>query len=317
MTRAVDRIRNSFSDVRLERTVEELGRERPKSRLVRISLVALAALVLYAWFSGDIAFDDMFTARRAENFHRFLAVDVQPFELRAEPFSLGAYASWAWKLGVDRGFAGALATLSMSVVAITLSALMACALLLFAARNVSTPRPFESVLPGQRGALAWKTVTTVTRALLIFLRAIPEYIWAFLFLAMLGASAWPAILALAIHNAGILGKLGAETVENLDSKPLRALRTLGATRAEIALVGVFPLTLSRFLLYVFYRFETCVREATVLGMLGVVSLGYWIQDARSRQFYDQMVLFVAFGASIVLLADLFSALVRAKLRRTS
>ena len=58
-----------------------------------------------------------------------------------------------------------------------------------------------------------------------------------------------------------------------------------------------------------------MREATVLGMLGVVSLGYWIQDARARQFYDQMILFVMLGAVIVLVADLFSALVRSKLRR--
>jgi phosphonate transport system permease protein len=158
-------------------------------------------------------------------------------------------------------------------------------------------------------------VTSLTRALLIFLRAIPEYVWAFLFLAMLGASAWPAILALGLHNSGILGKLGAETVENLDPRPLRALRGIGATRAQIALSAIFPLSLSRYLLYVFYRFETCVREATVLGMLGVVSLGYWIQDARSRQFYDQMVLFVALGALIVLAADLFSALVRSRLRK--
>jgi phosphonate transport system permease protein len=76
-----------------------------------------------------------------------------------------------------------------------------------------------------------------------------------------------------------------------------------------------PLVLGRFLMYFFYRFETCVREATVLGMLGVVSLGYWIQDARSKQFYDEMVFFVALGALIVLAADLLSAFARTSLRR--
>ncbi len=54
-----------------------------------------------------------------------------------------------------------------------------------------------------------------------------------------------------------------------------------------------PLALPRFLLYFFYRFESCIREATVLGMLGTVSLGYWIQDARGRQSYDEMLLLVA------------------------
>ncbi len=304
-----------FENAKLSESISDLHHERPKSKLVRVSLLVMLALVAYSWLSGDIALEDMFSHRRAENLHRFLAVDIQPYELRNEPFSIGAYAAWAWHLAVDRGFAGALQTLAMSILSITLAALAGAALLLFAARNVASAHPFEPIRPYFRRAWSWRIVTSLTRALLIFIRAIPEYIWAFLFLAMLGANAWPAILALALHNSGILGKLGAETVENLDPRPLRALRGIGATRAQIATSAIFPLSLSRYLLYVFYRFETCVREATVLGMLGVVSLGYWIQDARSRQFYDQMVLFVALGALIVLAADLFSAFVRSRLRR--
>lgn len=304
-----------FEHVELEHAVADLHRARPRSKLVRVSLLVMALLVGYSWLSGDIAFEDMFSHRRAENLHRFLAVDLQPFELRDHPASIGEHARWAWNLATDRGFAGALATLAMSILAITLAALLGSALLLFASRNFASSNPFEPPQPASARKLAWQLVTVATRAFLIFLRAIPEYIWAFLFLAMLGANAWPAVLALAIHNSGILGKLGAETVENLDARPLRALRGLGATRAEIALTAIFPLSLSRYLLYVFYRFETCVREATVLGMLGVVSLGYWIQDARSKQYYDQMVLFVALCALIVLGADLFSALVRSRLRR--
>ena len=58
-----------------------------------------------------------------------------------------------------------------------------------------------------------------------------------------------------------------------------------------------------------------MREATGLGMLGVVSLGYWIQDSRAKQYYDEMVVFVALGAALVLTADLASAIVRRALRR--
>lgn len=315
-----DAPRNSFADVPLRRSPEELWRERPRSRFVRFTLLALALLVAYSWFAGDIQVDDLFTARRRENLERFLTVDVRPYELRDADWTIGSYARWAWDLGLDRGFQGAVATLGMSILAITLAALAAAGLALFASRTVATARPFEARDRTASNAVrgrewAWRAVASTVRGLLVFLRAIPEYVWAFLLLAMLGATAWPAILALAIHNSGILGKLGAETVENLDPRSLRALRGLGATRGRIAIAAIFPLSLSRYLLYVFYRFETCVREATVLGMLGVVSLGYWIQDARSRQFYDQMVLFVGFGAGIVLCADLFSSFVRAKLRK--
>lgn len=309
--------RNDFADVPLAHDPRELWRSRPRSRLVRVSLVAIALLVVYAWTSGDVVVDDLFGARRAANLERFLSVDVVPFELREGGVGLPRYLGWVWDLGLDRGFAGALATLAISILAITIAGLAALALAFLAARNVAQANPFEATGRPASAVVrfAWRALSASTRVACVFLRAIPEYVWAFLFLAILGPSAWPAILALAIHNTGILGKLFAETVENLEPRPLGALRTLGGTRARIVVSAVLPLSASRFLLYVFYRFETCVREATVLGMLGVVSLGYWIQDARSRQFYDQMVAFVALGALIVLAADLFSALVRAKLRR--
>jgi len=304
--------------------IDALARARPRSRLVRWSLVLLALLVVWAWFGGEIQVSEAFGAQRIENLKRFLSVDIQPYALRGRPFDLGEHLDWCWRLAADRGLFGALATLSISVLAITLAGLGATCLMLFAARNVASREPFEAWIradgetahPRSQGA-AWKLVSSLVRAFLIFLRAIPEYIWAFLLLAMLGPSAWPAVLALAIHNSGILGKLGAETIENLDPRTLRVLREQGATRAQVSVAAILPLSLSRFLLYFFYRFETCVREATVLGMLGVASLGYWIQDSRTRQFYDEMLFFVTLGAAIVLGADLVSMLARWIVRRAS
>src|SRR5262249_12614862 len=141
-------------------------------------------------------------------------------------------------------------------------------------------------------------------------------IWAFLLLILLGPTAWPAVLALAIHNAGIIGKLTGECVENLDPQPLAALRGLGATRSQIALSAIFPMVFTRFLLFFFYRWETCVRDATILGLLGIVSLGYWIQDARARNHYDEMLFLVLLGAGLVLLVDLASVLARELVRHT-
>ena len=110
------------------------------------------------------------------------------------------------------------------------------------------------------------------------MRALPEYLLAFVLLLIFGVNGWPVVLALAIHNAGILGRLDSETIENADPTPLRALCAAGAGRRQMAVVALWPTVFGRGLLYVFYRWETCVREATVLGMLGVVSLGYWIDD---------------------------------------
>lgn len=298
---------------------------RPRSRLVRWSLVALLLLGIGSWCSGDIDVTDLVAPRRWANLRTFLREDAMPFPLRGKPLTLEAFSSWAGKLFSTRGLAGSLQTLSIAVLAISLAALGALLLAPLAARNFDAASPFETTakpdgeLPPseRRRQRSFRALVALVRAFLVFLRAIPEYVWAFLLLAMLGPSAWPAVLALAIHNAGILGKLGAETIENLESPPLRSLAWLGARRGQIGLAAVVPLGLTRFLLYFFYRFETCVREATVLGLLGVVSLGYWIQEARARHWYDEMLFFVALGAGIVLLGDLVSALARAYLRKAA
>ena len=75
------------------------------------------------------------------------------------------------------------------------------------------------------------------------------------------------------------------------------------------------MAMPRFLMFFFYRWETCVREATVLGMLGLVSLGFWIQDARARNIYDEMFLFILLGAGLILLGDQLSAIARKFIRK--
>jgi len=296
--------------------IEELRRGRERSRLLRVSAWGAIALCAFAWLTGSFGVDGFLSPRRLANLDRFLA-ELRPYPLQGREWDWGTAFEWAGAVMSERGLEAMLVTLGISVAAIALAALAAGLIALPAARSFATPRPYLSAgrAPGLAARLAWGAALWASRFLLIFFRAIPEYVWAFLLLALLGAGAWPAVLALAIHNSGILGKLGAEVVENLDRAPLAALHGAGASRAQLAVAGIFPASLSRFLLYFFYRWDTCVREATVLGLLGIVSLGYWIADARARNHYDEMFLLVLLGALLVLLGDLVSGLVRAWLRR--
>lgn len=295
---------------------EEIARlraARPRDRFLRASCWALGGLGAWSWLSGEIRLDELFTERRRANLERFLDREAVPRPLRDGEGGFAEFTAWAGRLWSETGAQATLATFWIALLAIVLAALAGAFLAPLGARSLMCADPYLP-LRDQRGR-GWRWVVAVTRGFCILLRAIPEYMWAFLLLAMLGSSAWPAVLALFLHNAGILGRLGADTVENLPQGPLAAQRALGAGRRQIAAGAIFPLALGRYLLYFFYRFETCVREATVLGMLGVVSLGYYVQDARARMRYDEMLFLVALGALLVIAADVASNLARRALRR--
>jgi len=296
--------------------VRRLRAARPRSRLARGSGLLLFGLFAYAWLGGDIGGGTLTPERRRANLERFLG-EIRPDPVREGPFDRGAAARWAGDFLRARGYDAALTTLAISVAAILIAGVAGLLLGLLAARTFASPEPY---LPGPRApsrtALwTWRAIAAATRVLFIFVRAIPEYVWAFLLLMAFGPSPWTAVFALAIHNVGILGRLDAETIENLPPAMPAALRGLGARRLPIAAFGLFPTLLPRFLLYYFYRWETCVREATVLGMVGVLSLGYWIADARARNQYDEMFALVLLGAALVLAGDVLSALARGAVRR--
>ena len=298
-------------------TIDELRRTRPRNRFARVSVLAMAVLVGYAWLAGDLELGRLFSARSASNLERFLG-EIRPYPLWGQPWDWGVAGRWLASTLEGAGGKAVLSTVALSVASICLAAVLALFLCLAAARNVATPEPFLPAArpPSRWRRFAWRAVVMATRAFLIFARAIPEYIWAFLLLTMFGLGAWPAVLALALHNAGILGKLNAEVVENLEPGTLRALRGVGGSRSQVAITAILPAALGRFLLYFFYRWETCVREATVLGLLGFVSLGWYIQQARAGVRYDEMALFVLLGAGIILVGDLTSAVARTLVRRS-
>ncbi len=300
----------------LDEAVAGLWRERPRSQFVRASLWAVFLLMVVSWVVGEFDWADLFSQRRATNLARFM-VEVRPLPLQGVDWDWGIAWNWSSELFADRGADAARTTLGISLLAILLAGAASIGLSLPAARNFASPEPFMPLgrPPSLWVRLAWRLGCNATRFVLMLLRAIPEYLAAFLLLAILGPTPWTAIIALTIHNAGILGRLGAESIENISVEAPRSLRSLGAGRMRIAGWVFFPELLPRLLLYFFYRWETCVRESTVLGLLGIVSLGFWIDDARTRGQMDVLVYFVLLGVLMVIIGDLVSSLARELLRR--
>ena len=295
-------------------SLDSLWRQRPRNRFRRNSLIAMGALTVVVFATGNFSFD--LSERRLGNLDRFFQ-EIVPYPLQGEPFDFGVAWEWADALMTGGGWTALWSTLAISILAITLAMFAAMLVTLPAARNFANPEPF---LPGPRRPSAiqsysWGALVWLVRSALIIMRAIPEYVWAYLLVATLGLNAWPAILALAIHNAGILGRLNSELVENTDTQIPAALRGLGASRSQIATFALLPRNSSRLLLYFFYRWETCVREATVLGMLGIASLGFMIHHARAALRYDEMFFLILTGAALVVVGDAISMLARHRARR--
>ncbi len=294
-----------------EHAIAELRRTRPTSRLLRWSVVGIALLMVGSWIPLDVSLDDLFSERRQQAIARFFE-DIRPAPLRDTSWDFGVASTWFHTcMNEGGGWKAAETTLAVSILAIVLAALIGALLALPAARNVMAKRPFAA--GGTVGITS--PIVACTRFVLVLLRCLPEYLLAFLFIGMFGLSAVPAVLALAIHNAGILGRLNAEVIENLPSAPLRSLRAAGGTRRAIAVSAIYPLSLPRGLLYFFYRWETCIRESTVLGLLSIATLGALVADAEARMRFDRMFLFVMVGAVMVVVVDLLSAVVRAWVRQ--
>lgn len=276
----------------------------------------MAVLCVAAWFSGDFVWGDMFGPRRRANMARFFQ-DIVPRPVREEG-DWGAFWPWFAEIWSGPGSEAVLHTVLISICGAVLALVLAMLVMPLLARGIAVAEPFVSDCrerpPGRLRRGIWTGIRGSARATMILVRSMPEYVIAFLLIGLIGPTAWPAVLALALHNWGILGRLGSEVVENTARGLPAAQRAIGARRSQIVLFGVMPVVLPRVLVYFFYRWETCVRDATVLGLLGISSLGFYFQDARARGRYDEMLLFVVLGMVVVFVGDFVSHQVRKRVR---
>jgi phosphonate transport system permease protein len=154
----------------------------------------------------------------------------------------------------------------------------------------------------------------LTRFLLLFARAVPEPIWALILLFVMFPGILPGAIALAIHNLGILGRLMAEVIENLDHRPLRSLQSLGASHAQVFLYSTIPLTFPRFLAYILYRWEVCVRATVIVGFVGAGGLGRLLTEQLSSFDYKGLLTTLIVLMVLTFLVDIISTMMRQSLR---
>jgi phosphonate transport system permease protein len=141
-------------------------------------------------------------------------------------------------------------------------------------------------------------------------RAINEIVFAMLFVVAVGLGPFAGVLALWIHTTGILAKLFSEAVEAIDPSPVEGIRATGASRLEEVIFGVIPQVLPLWISYSLYRFESNVRSATVLGIVGAGGIGMILWEViRSFQYAETAAIVIIIVISVSML-DMISQRLR-------
>ncbi|QBK32175.1 phosphonate ABC transporter, permease protein PhnE [Roseitalea porphyridii] len=160
-----------------------------------------------------------------------------------------------------------------------------------------------------RGLARFPRMIPVFRRFMDTLRAFPEIVIALVLIFILGGGPVPAMIAIALHTAGALGKLFSEVNENADLRPVEGLTSVGASWSQRMWLGIVPQVMPNWLSYTLLRFEINVRASAILGFVGSGGIGYDLKLAMQwgQGRYDEVVaIFIILFMAIVLIDQLSS-----------
>ena len=198
-----------------------------------------------------------------------------------------------------------LQTLAMATAGIALAWLLAVPLAFAMTPSLSISR----IGPGN-GLRRGRALRSVVRLVLVFLRAIPEVVWALVFVRALGLGPAAGVLAIAITYAGMLGKVYAEILESGDTRPARALLEAGSGRLAALGYGLLPGAAQELASYTVYRWECAVRASVVMGFVGAGGLGQLMDQSMKMLNGGEASSILVTFLLLVLLADALSAALR-------
>ena len=266
----------------------------------RLSLYGFLVLSLLSWgyliSDGDSGFPELVAGQTWSNAAQFLkqlvglGSDITPAYLQLD--------QW-----IDKGKL-AYHTLSMSVLAMVFAGAGALMTFLPGARTVGSGEL------GGTPSQVWRVLFYLVRLSFTLTRAVPELVWAMIIIFFLSPGVLPGAVALGVHNYGILGKLSAEAVENLEPGPARALRAAGASNFQMLIYGIMPQALPYLLTYLLYRWEVVIRTTVVVGFVSAGGLGREFRLSLSFFHYTEVALIILWYLVLVVMVDLLSAWLR-------
>jgi phosphonate transport system permease protein len=222
--------------------------------------------------------------------------DMRPFDLFRDAGNMATYASGffppnfrEWRVYLQE----MLVTLEIALWGTALAVVCAIPFGLLCSSNVVSPWIYQPV-----------------RRLMDACRAINEMVFAMLFVVAVGLGPFAGVLALWVHTTGILAKLFSEAVEAIDTQPVEGIRATGAGKLEEIIYGVIPQVIPLWISYSLYRFESNIRSASVVGMVGAGGIGVVLWEIIRGFYYAETCAVMIIIVITVSLIDLASARLR-------
>jgi phosphonate transport system permease protein len=252
--------------------------------------VLLCALVLPAGYLTEFNPATLWGDANLQATQRFLAGFLPPAH-SLEFLWLVAIATWK--------------TIAIATVGTALAIAIAFPLALAATRVLSVSR-----LATGRMAPLPAAVRAAVRWLLIFLRSIPEIVWAMVFVRAVGLGDTAGVMAIGITYGGMLGKVYVEILESSESQPAMALLENGAGRLTAFWYGTWPVCLPELTSYTVYRWECAIRASVVMGFVGAGGLGQQMELSMKMLSGGEVLTMLLVFVGLVWVADAVSAFLR-------
>jgi len=176
-----------------------------------------------------------------------------------------------------------------------LGLLLDTVLIAFLGTLLGTIGAFALCFPASHNLMRAYSVYFVSRRIAEIARAVPELVYAMIFVFAFGLGPFAGVLAIAIHTAGALGKLFAEVNENVDQKPVEGVYAAGANWFQMIRYAVLPQVLPNYASYTLLRFEINVRGAAVIGFVGAGGIG------QELMFVIRQFIYADISAIVVLI----------------
>ncbi|MCA1569132.1 MAG: phosphonate ABC transporter, permease protein PhnE [Chloroflexi bacterium] len=250
----------------------------PRSWIVPAGLIAFLGITV--WAIGEVGLDPLAIIAGLSGADRIVSALLAP--------------NWDF---LGNTVQPMLETFQMAVIASAIGCGIALPLA-FVASRVTTPN---------------RVAYALDRSILNVVRAIPDILYALIFVSAVSVGPLAGILALVLFNIGVVAKLLSETVDGVDTGPIEAARAAGANRTQTVGTAVLPQVMPNYIAYALYTFELNIRASTVIGIVGAGGIGYLLDTQRKFFAYSNVSVIVIELFVFVFLIELISISLRRRL----